>query len=120
MNLEITGKNLEVTPAIRARIEAKFTKLERWEVSLLKRHAVISQEPNKRFKIEASASIPGGKLIASADHSDLYGAITEMFQKMERQLNKQQHKPESRRASHAQPVAETESHAEEDIIEEDI
>ncbi|WP_087019085.1 ribosome hibernation-promoting factor, HPF/YfiA family [Thaumasiovibrio subtropicus] len=107
MNLEITGKNLEVTPAIRARIEAKFTKLEKWEVPLLKRHAVISQEPNKRFKIEASASIPGGKLIASADHEDMYGAITDMFQKMERQMNKQQHKPEARRASHAQPVVET-------------
>nr|WP_086940933.1 ribosome-associated translation inhibitor RaiA [Thaumasiovibrio occultus] len=117
MKIEITGKNLEVTPAIRARIEAKFEKLEKWEVPLLKRHAVISQEPNKKFKIEASASIPGGKLIASADHEDMYGAITEMFQKMERQLNKQTHKPESRRASHAQVFAEE---PETEILEEEI
>ncbi|WP_413113767.1 ribosome hibernation-promoting factor, HPF/YfiA family [Thaumasiovibrio sp. DFM-14] len=116
MNLEITGKNLDVTPSIRARIEAKFSKLDKWEVPLLKRHAVISQQPNKRFKIEASASIPGGKLVASADHDDMYGAITDMFQKMERQLNKQQHKHEARRASLVHPALDeaTEETAEED------
>lgn len=101
MTVEITGKNIDITPAIRERIEFKFKKLEKFQVPLISRHTVISKEPGRKFKIEASAAIPGGKIIASAEHDDLYGAITELYHKLERQLNKQTHKPSARRASHS-------------------
>ncbi|ELR65412.1 Ribosome hibernation protein YfiA [Photobacterium marinum] len=100
MTVNIAGKNLEITPAIRERIEFKFKKLEKYQVQLINKHAVISTEPNRQFKVEASATIPGGQLVASAEHDDMYGAITEVYQKLERQLNKQTHKPSARRASH--------------------
>ena len=101
MTVEITGKNIDITPAIRERIEFKYKKLEKLQVPLISRHAVISKEPSRKFKIEASAAIPGGKIVASAEHDDMYGAITELYQKVERQLKKQTQKPAARRASHS-------------------
>ncbi|MCG3823266.1 ribosome hibernation-promoting factor, HPF/YfiA family [Photobacterium damselae] len=102
MTLEITGKNIDVTPAIRERFEFKFNKLEKFQVPFIKKHVVIGQEPNKLFKVEVTTAIPGGQLVASAEHEDLFGAITEVYQKLERQLKKQAHKPTARRASHSE------------------
>lgn len=42
--------------------------------------------------------MPKGQLVASSIHDDLYVAINEVEQKLERQLNKLRHKPEARRA----------------------
>ncbi|PSV99991.1 ribosome hibernation-promoting factor, HPF/YfiA family [Photobacterium lipolyticum] len=115
MTVEITGKNIDITPAIRERIEFKFKKLEKFQVPLISKHAVISKEPSRKFKIEASAAIPGGKIVASAEHDDMYGAITELYQKLERQLKKQTQKPAARRASHC----EKPEVAEEEVATED-
>jgi len=54
------------------------------------------------MKFEASITVPKGKLVASSSNEDLYKAITEVEQKLERQLNKLRHKPEARRATHAE------------------
>ncbi|MCD9520375.1 ribosome hibernation-promoting factor, HPF/YfiA family [Photobacterium phosphoreum] len=109
MTLEITGKNIDITPAIRERFEFKFNKLEKLQVPLIKKHIMISKEPNKLFKIEASIGIAGGQLVASAEHEDLFGAITDLYQKLDRQLKKQAHKPNSRRASHSEKPAQVEA-----------
>ncbi|EOE0177770.1 ribosome-associated translation inhibitor RaiA, partial [Klebsiella pneumoniae] len=37
--------------------------------------------------------------VASARHEDMYAAINELINKLERQLNKVQHKGEARRAA---------------------
>ncbi|MDD1783003.1 ribosome-associated translation inhibitor RaiA [Enterovibrio sp. ZSDZ35] len=106
MRVEITGKNIDVTAAIHERITSRFEKLEKWQVALINPHAVISEEPGSKFKVEAGVSVPGAKLIASAEHEDMYAAINEVGQKLEKQLNKQAHKGEARRASHVEVPAE--------------
>ncbi|WP_305813377.1 ribosome hibernation-promoting factor, HPF/YfiA family [Photobacterium leiognathi] len=112
MTLEITGKNIDITPAIRERFEFKFNKLEKLQVPLIKKHVVISKEPNKQFKVEAAVNIAGGELVASAEHDDLFGAITELYQKLDRQLKKQAHKPNARRASHSEKLGLVEEEVE--------
>lgn len=102
MKVNITGKNIDITSAIRTHIESKFTKLEKWQVDIIGCNASISEEPGKQKKIEAIISVPKGQLIASASNEDLYLAVNEVQQKLERQLNKLRHKPEARRASHAE------------------
>ncbi|WP_028024632.1 ribosome hibernation-promoting factor, HPF/YfiA family [Enterovibrio calviensis] len=109
MRVEVTGKNIDVTAAIRERITARFEKLEKWQVSLINPHAVISEEPGNKFKVEAGVSVPGTKLVASAEHDDMYAAINEVGQKLEKQLNKQAHKGEARRASHIDVPEDEES-----------
>lgn len=66
-------------------------------IDLINCQANISTEPGNQQKIEATITVPKGKLVASASHEDLYKAINEVEHKLERQLNKLSHKPEAKR-----------------------
>ncbi|MUL11588.1 ribosome hibernation-promoting factor, HPF/YfiA family [Aliivibrio fischeri] len=106
MKVEITGNNIDITPGIRERIEGKFKKLEaKRNLDIIGRHASVTKRANGKHKVEAYATIAGGKVVASAEQEDLFGAIREMYQKLERQLDKLQHKGEARRATHAHAQA---------------
>ncbi|WP_047045659.1 ribosome hibernation-promoting factor, HPF/YfiA family [Vibrio mexicanus] len=98
MKVNITGKNIDITSAIRSHIESKFKKLEKWQVDIIGCQATFCEEPNKKKKFEAVITVPKGQLVASATHEDLYAAVNEVEQKLERQLNKLRHKPEARRS----------------------
>lgn len=98
MKIEITSKIIEITPAIRERIESRFEKLERLQVPLITPHVIISKE-RLMYIVEAKAGVPNGKLFAQAEHEDLYAAVTELGQKLERQLNRHTEKPIARRAA---------------------
>ncbi|WP_417348205.1 ribosome hibernation-promoting factor, HPF/YfiA family [Ferrimonas sp.] len=102
MRIEITSKHLTVTDPIRERIESRFEKLNRHDVDLISPHVIITQEGND-FQIEASMGVPSGKLFAKASHENLYNAINQMGQKLERQLNRHAHKDQAKR--HVKPAA---------------
>lgn len=98
MVLNITSKHMEITPAIRQHVEDRLAKLEKWQTHLINPHIVLTKEP-KEFVADATINTPNGPLIASAKHDDMYAAINELINKLERQLNKVQHKGEARRAN---------------------
>ena len=97
MTLNITSKQMEITPAIREHVEERLAKLDKWQTQLINPHFVLNKVPNG-FTVEASIGTPLGNLLASATSADMYKAINEVEEKLERQLNKLQHKSESRRA----------------------
>ena len=97
MTLNITSKQMEITPAIREHVEGRLAKLEKWHTQLINPHFVLSKVPSG-FSVEASIGTPLGNLLATATADDMYKAINEVEEKLERQLNKLQHKGESRRA----------------------
>ena len=96
MTLNITSKQMEITPAIREHVEERLAKLDKWQTQLINPHFVLNKVPNG-FTVEASIGTPLGNLLASATSDDMYKAINEVEEKLERQLNKLQHKSESRR-----------------------
>ncbi|HAI04438.1 MULTISPECIES: ribosome-associated translation inhibitor RaiA [Pantoea] len=98
MILNITSKQMEITAAIRNHVEDRLAKLEKWQTDLINPHIVLSKEP-KEFVADATINTPNGTLVASAKHEDMYTAINDLIAKLERQLNKVQHKSEARRAS---------------------
>ena len=98
MTMNITSKQMEITPAIRQHVEDRLSKLEKWQTHLINPHIVLSREP-KEYAADATINTPNGPLIASATHEDMYAAINELINKLERQLNKVQHKGEARRAA---------------------
>ena len=55
--------------------------------------------PNSQYTTDATINTPNGHLVASAKHEDMYTAINDLINKLERQLNKVQHKGEARRAT---------------------
>ena len=97
MRIEITSKHMTITDTMRAKVEERFEKLEKLQTSLINPHFIITKEP-KGMKIEGTIGVPNGKVFAHAEHDDLYVAINQLFQKIERQLNKHNHKDEANRA----------------------
>ncbi len=113
--LKITSKQLEVTAPILERIEGQFEKLTRHDIQLINPHVIITQE-KQSFKIESSVGLPSGELFAQAKNENLYAAITAMGKKLEKQLNRLTHKPQSQR--HVSLTAETNNDFEYDYKEE--
>ncbi|MWN31576.1 ribosome-associated translation inhibitor RaiA [Gilliamella sp. Pra-s65] len=97
MTLSITSKQMDITPAIRSYLEDKFSKLDKWKAQLINPHFILSKEPDG-FIVDATITTKGTPLVASAKHIDMYAAINDLIDKLEKQLNKLQHKGESRRA----------------------
>lgn len=97
MRIEITSKQITITDTMRTKVEERFQRLEKLQVPLIKPHCIITKEP-KGVKIEGNIGVPNGKIFAHAEHDDLYVAIGQLFQKIERQLNKYIHKSESDRS----------------------
>ena len=70
----------------------------KWQTQLINPHIVLSKEP-QGFVADATITTPNGPLVASAKHDDMYTAVNELIAKLERQLNKVQHKGEARRCN---------------------
>ncbi len=100
MIINITSKQMDITPALRGHIESRLTKLNKWQVNLINPHIILTKDP-KGFSVDASIHTPNGQLVANAQHVDMYAAINDLLAKLERQLNKVQHKNESRRAANS-------------------
>jgi len=98
MTVNITSKQMEITPAIRQHVADRLAKLDKWQTHLINPHIILSKEP-QGFTADATMNTPNGHLVASAKHEDMYAAINELINKLERQLNKVQHKGEARRAT---------------------
>lgn len=98
MTMNITSKQMEITPAIRQHVADSLAKLEKWQTHLINPHIILSNEP-QGFVADATINTPNGVLVASGKHEDMYTAINELINKLERQLNKLQHKGEARRAA---------------------
>ncbi|KMK50990.1 ribosome-associated inhibitor A [[Actinobacillus] muris] len=98
MTINISSKQMDVTPAIRNHIEERLAKLNKWQTQLINPHFMIHKLPNG-YEVEAAIGTPVGDLFAKAQNEDLYQAINDVEQKLETQLNKQKHKGEARRAN---------------------
>src|SRR5471030_1234127 len=97
MTVNITSKQMDITTAIPDYADDRLKKLEKWQTQSINPHTVLSKEP-QGFVADATITTANGPLVASATHDDMYAAINELIAKLERQLNKVQHKGEARRA----------------------
>ena len=75
MTMNITSKQMEITPAIRQHVADRLAKLEKWQTHLINPHIILSKEP-QGFVADATINTPNGVLVASGKHEDMYTAIT--------------------------------------------
>lgn len=85
MQINFTGHNVEVTPALKAFTEDKFTKLERHFDRITSIHVVFDVQKLSQI-VEASILISKAKLHARAESEDMYVAINTLVDKLDRQL----------------------------------
>lgn len=85
MQIQITGKNIDITDAIKTYTNEKFQLLAHHFTSLDKVHVVYNIE-NLTQNAEATTHLYNTDFHAYASNNDLYVAITELVHKLEKQL----------------------------------
>lgn len=94
MQINITGRHVEVTTALRDYVTNKFAKLERHFDHINNVYVILDVEKLVQ-KAEATLHVNGGEIFATADHQDMYAAIDGLIDKLDRQVIK--HKEKIRR-----------------------
>lgn len=87
MNLSICGHHLEVTPSLREYVTQKLERIRRHFDRLIVANVVLSVDKLVQ-KAEITLHVRGKDLFAAATHSDLYAAIDELIDKLDRQVIK--------------------------------
>ena len=94
MQVNISGHHVEVTPPLRDYIEQKLKRLE-GHFDKITNVTVIMKVEKLQQKVEATLQIPGGEVVANAEHEDMYAAIDDLAEKLDRQLKKHKEKQQS-------------------------
>ena len=98
MNINIRGDKIAVTDAIKAYIKEKIAKLDKYfdEPSSIDAHVLIRSKNNKDT-IEVTIPAKGYTLRAEESNVDLYAAIDEVQEVLERQIRKNKTRLNSRK-----------------------
>jgi len=87
MRITISGKNIDVTPGIRAAIEEKLAKLDKYFNAETDASVTLSVEKNRQ-KIEVTIPLKGTVIRSEQVSSDMYASIDMVEESIEKQLNK--------------------------------
>lgn len=115
MKFIISGKNLDVTDGLKAAIEEKIGKLERYFTPETEVHVALSVE-KERQKIEITIPMKGNIVRAEQVSDDMYVSIDLVEEVIERQLRKYKNKLVDRQQSAA---SLSKAFIEEEIEEDD-
>lgn len=91
MQLSLTGHHIEITDALKSYVENKFERLSRHLDQVINVHVILSVA-KLRQTAEATIQVNGASLFADAVHEDLYAAIDELIDKLDRQVKKHKEK----------------------------
>lgn len=94
MQITISGHHVEVTPALRDYVLAKFDRLQRHFDQITNTDVTLIVEKLVQ-KAEATVHVSGADIFANAESEDMYAAIDLLADKLDRQLIK--HKEKNRR-----------------------
>ncbi|MDD5580598.1 MAG: ribosome-associated translation inhibitor RaiA [Methylobacter sp.] len=96
MQVSVTGHHLEITDALKSHVDAKFEKLARHFDKVTDVHVILSVDKLIQ-KAEATLQLSGAKLFAEDHQEDMYAAIDDMVDKLDRQITKHKEKTGSHR-----------------------
>lgn len=96
MQINTSGHQLDLTPAIKDYVDNKFRKLERHNDRITIVNVILSVDKLEQ-KAEASVHASGKDFFADATATDLYAAIDLLSDKLDRQLIKRKEKLNSHR-----------------------
>lgn len=113
MNLTISGHHLEVSPALREYVMTKLDRVTRHFDQVVDVSVVLSveklKEKERRQKAEVNLHVKGRDIFVESSHEDLYAAIDELMDKLDRQVIR--HKDRVQDHHHAagkrQPLGDT-------------
>jgi putative sigma-54 modulation protein len=90
MNLTISGHHLEVTPALREYVITKLEKVTRHFDQVVDINVLLTVEKLKekelRQRAEVTVHVKGRDIFVEQSHEDLYAAIDQLMDKLDRQV----------------------------------
>jgi putative sigma-54 modulation protein len=90
MNLTISGHHLEVTPALRNYVTTKLDRITRHFDQVVDVKVLLTvdnlKEKDLRQRAECNIHVKGKDLFAESAHADLYAALDDLADKMDRQV----------------------------------
>jgi putative sigma-54 modulation protein len=105
MNLTISGHHLEVTPALRGYVTQKLDRIMRHFDQVVDVRVLLTIENQKekegRQRAECNIHVKGNDLFAESASEDLYAAVDELIDKLDRQVVK--HKDRIQNHQHSSP-----------------
>ena len=105
MNLTISGHHLEVTPALRSYVTAKLDRITRHFDQLVDVKVLLTvqnqKEKDRRQRAECNIHVKGNDMFAESSHEDLYAAVDELVDKLDRQVGR--HKEKLKDHNHEAP-----------------
>ncbi|HWQ38605.1 MAG TPA: ribosome-associated translation inhibitor RaiA [Burkholderiales bacterium] len=85
MNLSLSGRHLEITPAIRNYVTEKLGRITRHFDHVLDVSVILSVDKLDQ-KIEATVHLPGKDIFCECIEPDMYAAIDGLADKLDRQI----------------------------------
>ena len=96
MNLNLSGRHLEITPAIREHVLSKIDKIKRHFDKVIDVNVVLSVDKLVQ-KAEANLHLSGKTIFVECDDANLYVAIDTLVEKLDRQISRHKGKSSARR-----------------------
>jgi len=91
MQITITGKNMEITPAIRQYAQDKLTKMHKFLESISDAHVILSLQKYLHIA-EITLHVNGITIRAEERSGDMYSSLDLVMDKLDRQLRKYKEK----------------------------
>ncbi len=91
MHMTISGHHVEVTQALKDYVSTKLGKVERHFDQITSTQVILSVDKLVQ-KAEATIRAAGAEIFAIAEGSDMYAAIDELTDKLDRQIKKHKEK----------------------------
>ena len=102
MNLHLSGHHLDITPAMRDYVTAKLGRITRHFDHVIDVTVILSVE-KLRQKIEANVHLSGKDIFCESSDTDMYAAIDNLADKLDRQIIKHKEKHFERRGNRTPP-----------------
>ena len=90
MNMTISGHHLEVTPALRGYVTSKLDRITRHFDQVVDVKVLLTvdnmKEKDSRQRAECNVHVKGRDIFAESSHADLYAAVDELTDKLDRRV----------------------------------
>lgn len=92
MQITVSGKNLDVSKALRERVESKLSKLSARYDNLVSANVTLSTERRDHI-VQVTLFGKGSEYRAESSSDDMYRSISEVVDKLDKQISKSNERP---------------------------
>jgi len=85
MNVQLTGHQIDITPALRDYVNLKLERIKRHFDHMMDVNVVMSASKLVK-KVEANVHVRGRDIFVESTDADMYAAIDELADKLDRQI----------------------------------